>query len=384
MNSSGNSSKHKTKIALLLTGGGARAAYQVGVLKAIAQNLPRNQITPFAIINGTSAGAINATALGCYASCYQLAIKKLEFVWKSFRTEQVYHTNFSSVFGHIFANMLRSFQSDYENHPPASLFNNQPLRDLLRSVLDLKRIDNNIRNDYLEALSITASSYSSGDSVAFFQAKHSGSWQRAKRRGEKTTINIEHLMASSAIPMVFPSTKIRQGYFGDGSVHQHAPLSPAIHLGAEKIFVIGVEQPVDNKYFGFQPHYPGISTIAGHLLDTIFSDTLRADIERLERINRTLSLIPGRDKHQELKRIAHFVINPSQNFNAIATEYYDLMPTPIKMLLRGIGVKKHSESSLVSYLLFEKEYTQHLIEIGYQDGLAQLDEIMAFLEFNNT
>jgi NTE family protein len=384
MNSSGNSSKHKTKIALLLTGGGARAAYQVGVLKAIAKNLPRNKAIPFSIINGTSAGAINATALACYASCYQLGVKKLEYVWKNFHTEQVYHSNFTSVFGHILANMLRSFQSNYENHPPASLFNNQPLRGLLRSVLDLKRIDNNIRNDYLEALSITASSYSSGDSVAFFQSKHAESWQRAKRRGEKTTINIEHLMASSAIPMVFPSTKIRQGYFGDGSVHQHAPLSPAIHLGAEKVFVIGVEQPIDNKYFGFQPHYPGISTIAGHLLDTIFSDTLRADIERLERINRTLSLIPAKDKHKELKRIAHFVINPSQNFNAIATEYYDVMPTSIKLLLRSIGVKKHSESSLVSYLLFEKEYTQHLIEIGYQDGLSQLDEIMAFLEFTNT
>ena len=382
MNTSANSSKHKSKIALLLTGGGARAAYQVGVLKAIASQLPRNQTSPFVIINGTSAGAINATALSCYASCYQLAVKKLEWVWKQFKTEQVYHTEFTKVFGYIFANMLRSFQSDYENHPPASLFNNQPLRELLKTVLDLKRIDSNIRNDYLSALSITASSYSSGESVAFFQAKNAQPWARAKRRGEKTTINIEHLMASSAIPMVFPSTKIRQGYFGDGSVHQHAPLSPAIHLGADKIFVIGVEQPFDNKYFGFQPHYPGISSIAGHLLDTIFSDSLRSDIERLERINRTLSLLPGRDKHKELKQINHFVLNPSRNFNAIATEHYDLMPLSIKMLLRSIGVKKHSESSLVSYLLFEKEYTQHLIEIGYQDGLARLDDIMAFLELN--
>lgn len=380
MNTSGNSSKHKTKIALVLTGGGARAAYQVGVLKAIAKNLPRNQITPFAIINGTSAGAINATALGCYASCYQLAVKKLEWVWKNFHTEQVYHTRFSQVFGHIAANMLRSFQSNYENHPPASLFNNQPLRKLLHNVLDLKRIDKNISKQYLDALSVTASSYSSGDSVAFFQGRDVSNWQRAKRRGEKSTLNIEHLMASSAIPMVFPSTKIRQGYFGDGSVHQHSPLSPAIHLGADKIFVIGVEQPIDNKYFGFQPHYPGISTIAGHLLDTIFSDTLRADIERLERVNRTLSLLPGRDKHKELKRIDHFVINPSQNFNAIADNYYHFMPTSIKLLLRSIGVKKHSESSLVSYLLFEKEYTQHLIATGYQDGLAQIDEILSFLE----
>ncbi len=380
MNQSQAETNKKQKTALLLTGGGARAAYQVGVLKAIASQLPRNQKLPFEIINGTSAGAINATALSCYASCFQLGVKKLEWVWKHFHTHQVYKTSFSAVFGNLMLNMLRSFQSDYENHPPASLFDNQPLRELLKNVLDLKRIDNNILNGHLHALSITASSYSSGDSVAFYQSPHVAPWRRAKRRGEQTTINIEHLMASSAIPMVFPSTKIKQGYFGDGSIHQHAPLSPAIHLGAKKIFIIGVEQPADNKYFGFQPHYPGISTIAGHLLDTIFSDTLRSDIERLERINRTLGLLPSRDKHRELQQIHSYVINPSHNFNAIATDYYDTMPLAIRTLLRGIGVKQHSESSLVSYLLFEREYTQHLIELGRQDGLADIENIMAFLE----
>ena len=186
-------------------------------------------------------------------------------------------------------------------------------------------------------------------------------------------------MASSAIPMVFPSIKIRKGYFGDGSIHQHAPLSPPIHLGANKIFIIGVDQPSDTKYFGFQPQYPGISTIAGHLLDTIFSDTLRADIERLDRVNRTVSLLPAREKHQELKRVETYVINPSENFNAIANQHYQDMPFAIKTLLRMIGVKKHSESSLVSYLLFEKAYTRHLIEIGYKDGLAKQEEIKHFL-----
>ena len=366
--------------ALLLTGGGARAAYQVGVLKAIASTLPRNTPLPFKIINGTSAGAINATALSCYASCFHLGVKKLEWVWRHFHTSQVYHTDFATVFGHIIGNMLSSFQSNYINHPPASLFDNEPLRGLLKQMLDLQRIDRNITLGHLKALSITASSYSSGDSVAFYQANGIAPWQRAKRRGENTTINIEHLMASSAIPMVFPSIKIRKGYFGDGSIHQHSPLSPPIHLGANKIFIIGVDQPSNNKYFGFQPHYPGISTIAGHLLDTIFSDTLRADIERLERVNRTVSLLPSRDKHQELKRVDTYVINPSQNFNAIANQHFADMPFAIKTLLRMIGVKKNSESSLVSYLLFEKSYTKHLIDIGFQDGLNQQNEIKAFLE----
>jgi NTE family protein len=382
MNTSHNSSKHKSKIALLLTGGGARAAYQVGVLKAIASALPRNQSSPFVVINGTSAGAINATAVACYASCYQLAVKKLEWVWKQFKTEQVYHTRFNKVFGYILVNMMRSFQSDYGNHPPASLLNNQPLRELLKEVLDLKRIDINIHRNCLESLSITASSYSRGDSVAFYQAKDTKPWQRSKRRGERTSINIEHLMASSAIPVVFPSTQIRQEYFGDGSIHQYAPLSPAIHLGAEKLFVVGVEQPNTQSDPTLHSHNPGMSTVAGHMLDTIFSDTLRSDIERLERINRTLSLLPGRDKHKELKQIDHMVINPSQNFNVIANEYYDRMPLAIRLLLRTTGIKKNSESSLLSYLLFEQEYTQHLIEIGYQDGLAQLDSIMSFLELD--
>lgn len=372
-------SKHKPKVALLLTGGGARAAYQVGVLKAIAEQLPRNQRSPFAIINGTSAGAINATAMSCYAGCYQLGVKKLEYVWKHFRTSQVYNTSFSNVFGYIATNMLRSFKSEYENHQPASLFDNQPLRNLLRNVLELKRIDRNIQLGYLDAISVTASSYSSGDSVAFYQSHNIPKWQRARRRGEPCTINIEHLMASSAIPMVFPSVKIKQGYFGDGSIHQHAPLSPAIHLGADKVFIVGVDQPADNKYFGFQPHYPGISTIAGHLLDTIFSDTLMADIERLSRINRTLNLLIENGIEHELKPIDYYVINPSHNFNEIASHYYDEMPFSVKLLLRSIGVKKMSESSLTSYLLFEKAYTRHLIELGRQDGLAQIDGIMNFL-----
>ncbi|WP_042145961.1 MULTISPECIES: patatin-like phospholipase family protein [unclassified Pseudoalteromonas] len=368
------------KTALLLTGGGARAAYQVGVLKAIATKLPRNCPSPFGIINGTSAGAINATALASYASCFHLGVKKLEWVWKNFSTNQVYHSDLRHVFCHLFSNILGSFQSDHLNHSPASLLDNQPLRAYLKSVMELKRIDKNIANGYLRALSVTASSYTSGESVAFYQAKNTVPWKRAKRCGEQSQINIEHLMASSAIPMVFPSIKINQAYFGDGSIHQLSPLSPPIHLGANKIFIIGVDQPKDNKYLGFQPHYPGISSIAGHLLDTIFSDTLHSDIERLERVNRTVSLLPAKDKHQELKRVETFVINPSKNFNAIACEHYDRMPFAIKMILRLIGVKAHSESSLTSYLLFEKSYTRHLIEIGYEDGLNQIDEILEFLD----
>ena len=294
----------------------------------------------------------------------------------------VYKSDFLNVFGHIARNILTSFQSEHINHPPASLLNNRPLRGLLSDILDLNRIERNLHRNYLDAISITASSYTTGDSVAFFQSNTQKSWRRAKREGRATRINVEHLMASSAIPMVFPSVNIHNHYFGDGSIHQLSPLSPSIHLGAEKIFIIGVDEPKALRPPGFSAHYPGLSAVAGHLLYSVFTDTMQSDLERLGRINRTLGLLPGRDKHRELKQLDTYVINPSQNFNAIAAQYYTDMPWAIKVLLRTIGVKKHSQSSLTSYLLFEKRYTQHLMQIGYDDAMAKLPEIRSFLDLD--
>ncbi|NOU52797.1 patatin-like phospholipase family protein [Pseudoalteromonas sp. JBTF-M23] len=372
-------------VALLLTGGGARAAYQVGVLKALALSMPRTAPIPFQIINGTSAGAINSAALACYASCMHLAVRKIEWVWKSFHSHMVYRSDFIGAFGHLLGNVMRSFQSGHLNHPPASLLDNSPLRGLLNEVLDLTRIERNIHKGFLDAVSVTVSSYSTGRSVAYYQAKDALPWQRAKRQGVPGRISLDVLMASSAIPMVFPSVRVKHHYYGDGSIHQLSPLSPSIHLGAEKIFVIGVEQPKIRAPLGYEPHFPGMSAIAGHLLDSVFSDTLQSDLERLERVNRTVGLLPPktRDKHRELKPINTLVVNPTVNFRDIADQYYDDMPLAIKLLLRTIGVKRHSSSSLTSYLLFEKNYTQHLIDIGYQDGMARLDEIRQFLELDS-
>lgn len=375
-----NISKQQPQIALILTGGGARAAYQVGMLKAITTLLPRNQKSPFRIICGTSAGSINATQLACYASCYHLGVKKLEWAWKNFDTSQVYHSDFRRVFGHIFNGMLANFQSDYANLKPGSLFNNSPLNKLLSGIIELRRIDRNLNSGHLDALCITASSYSDGDSISFFQANGKNEWQRAKRRGIKSKISIEHLLASSAIPMVFPSMKIKQQYFGDGSVHQLSPLSPAIHLGADKIFIVGVDQPSEAKFYGQHPHHPGMAYISGHLLDTIFADTLSADVERMQRINQTLDLIPDADKQTDLRRIESMIVNPSHNFDTIANEFYFDMPTAIRWLLRSVGINEHTESSLVSYLLFEQNYTRRLIDLGFEDGINRLDDIKAFLE----
>lgn len=367
------------KTAILLTGGGARAAYQVGVLKAIAQQYPRNSRIPFQIVCGTSAGAINGTAIACYASCFQLGVKKLEWVWKNFHTGQVYYSDYVRATWHLIRGFLSAFQADYANHKPVSMLDSKPLKHLLNDMLDLKRLDRNIMGGYLDSVSVTASCYNSGDSITFFQSREAHEWQRSRRCGQRTLLGIHHLMASAAIPLVMPSVRINQQYFGDGSVNQLAPLSAPIHLGADRILIVGLEQPRRREHLQQMPHHPNLSTIAGHLLDSIFSDTLNADLERMQRVNKTLETLQQHQIASELKPVHSYLINPSINFNALASEHFLALPMAVRSLLRTIGIKQHSDSSLASYLLFEKSFTKRLIELGYQDATQQMDALMAFL-----
>ncbi|EWH09966.1 patatin [Catenovulum agarivorans DS-2] len=374
----------RSRFSLLLLGGGARAAYQVGVLKAIAGEVPRTHCTPFPVITGTSAGAINATALACYAPCFHLGVKKLEWVWKNFTTDMVYTSNFSTLYRNVVKNLTAR-----NEHPTLkqtiSWFDNSPLQALLTRLLDLDRIQRNIDRDQLRALAVTASSYHSGDSVCLFQSKDNiEPWIRAKRRGIHSPIKIEHLMASSAIPMVFPSVELHGEYFGDGSIHQLAPLSPSIHLGADKIFIIGMEQPKNR--FTYQDEVampPTGGAIIGHLLDTIFTEALTSDIERMQRINQTLHFIPTESRKKcGLKPISVMQLNPSKNFNEIAARHYTSMPFSIRSILKILGINNNTaiNSSLISYLLFEQAYCQELIDLGFEDASAKMEEIKAFLQ----
>ncbi|MUH71548.1 patatin-like phospholipase family protein [Psychrosphaera haliotis] len=372
-----NQPKEPAKIALVLTGGGARAAYQIGVLKAVMAHLPRNQKTPFKIICGTSAGAINAVTLSTHASCFHLGVKKAEWVWKNFSTDQVYASTWRGVFSHLFKNFLSRFSKKGIDRA-TSLLNNEPLRDLLKQVINFQRIDRNILSDHLSAISVSASSYSNGDSISFFQSSEGQEWKRAKRQGVKTVLTTRHLMASSAIPLMFPSIKIGESYYGDGAIHQLSPLSPAIHLGADKILILGVEQPNQDKYYGQSEFHPNSAAITGHLLDTVFTDSMNADLERLERINKTLEYAPT--EKTGLKHIDTLLINPSRNFNKLARHYYKNLSPAIKFLMRFFGVKQNEESALLSYILFEKPFTEKLIQIGYEDGMERIDEILEFLE----
>ena len=371
----------RNQYALLLSGGGARAAYQLGVLKAIASFLPRNQGLPFPIVCGNSAGALNATGLACYASCYHLGLRKLEWIWKNIHTRQVYDSGIRDVFSHLAGNFLGSFQSQLDQKTPSSLLNNQPLRRLVRSHLNFHRIDRNISTGHLRAISVNASSYTSHDSISFYQGQSDiEPWAREQRRGIPCTLNSEHLIASSAIPMLFPPVKMKNEFLGDGSVHQLSPLSPAIHLGAKNILIIGVEQPEKTSRFIDMSRYPNSIAIAGHLLDTIFADTLKSDLERLTRINETIAHMTHKQRQQtQLKTIHTLAINPTVSFNEMAAKHFHRMPSGIKILLRMMGLHDKADSSLLSYLLFEKEFCRELIDLGMQDGLARQDELRSFL-----
>jgi NTE family protein len=374
----------KPVVGLVMAGGGARAAYQVGVLKAIAEMLPEDAPNPFPIISGISAGAINATALAVYASRFREGVRRLNFVWKNFHVGQVFRADMLGIIrtgARWFAALL---VGGLGRRNPVALFDRAPLRALLEQYLPCERIQDAVNAGFLRALSVTASGYSSGQSVSFYQGVEAlVPWKRARRIGCPTNITLDHLMASSAIPFVFAAAKINREYFGDGSMRQIAPVSPALHLGAERVFVIGVRQESNAQPPRPETEgYPSLAQIAGHVLNSIFLDSLEADLERLRRINKTVSLIPAQQLQEggvALRRIDVLVISPSQDLGRIAADHAQYLPRPVRFLLRGVGATRRGGSNLMSYLLFEKPYCRELIALGYADAMMRKREILEFL-----
>jgi len=272
------------KIGLVLSGGGARAAYQVGVLKAVSTLIDTPCCNPFAIICGTSAGGLNAAGLASRADCLSDAVAQLEHVWANFRTAQVYRTDWAGVLNCALKFLWTMAFGRLHKDRPVSLLDNTPLYFLLERELMLSRISEVIETGHLDALCITASGYTSAESVSFFQGKRElEGWKRARRVGIHTNIRIEHLMASAAIPLLFPAVRINREYFGDGAMRQLAPMSPALHLGAEKVMVIGVSNDGEAVTREKTDGYPSIAQIVTNILNSSFIDSLEGDIERLTR-----------------------------------------------------------------------------------------------------
>ncbi|KAA9132033.1 patatin-like phospholipase family protein [Marinihelvus fidelis] len=364
---------------LVLPGGGARGAYQVGVLKAIAELYPR-PAGPFRVVTGTSAGAINAAVVASHAHEFAAGIERLAAFWGSMHCARIYRTDALTVLGSGLRWAMGLGSGGLLNVAPKALLDNNPLRNFLQSTLQLEGVETAIDQGALDGVAITASGYTRAGAVSFFQARPGiKPWRRHRREGLPARLDVSHLMASAALPMLFPAERLGDEYFGDGGMRMTAPLSPAIHLGAEKILVIATRDERPDPAPTAPTRYPSPAEIGGYLLDTIFMDTLNADLARLGRVNRTLSLVPDTDRQATgLKYIDALVIRPSRDLRDMTAGHAADIPWAVKLMLRSLGGWGR-DWRMASYLLFEAPYCQALMDLGYADGMAQQRRIRDFL-----
>ncbi|MBV6274410.1 patatin-like phospholipase family protein [Alcaligenaceae bacterium CGII-47] len=387
-------------IGLVLTGGGARAAYQVGVLSGVMEILDPDRraamANPFQVVCGTSAGAINAAAFACRAHQPLRAIERLVRLWESLHTERVYYADAPRLMrtGLQWLGMLGLgwLMPRLNIYAPHSLLDNAPLAELLAQTLNFRRLQTNLNKGHLTALAITSTAYTTGEHLTFYQSKSQiKPWTRTLRRAVACEIGVDHLMASSAIPFVFPARAILTGgntlWCGDGSMRQLAPMSSAIHLGAEKIFVVGTsyQDDIHRVARDLNPPYPNLAQIAGHTLSNIFLDSVSMDIERMERINELLGQCGENGlKSQSLRPISTLSIAPSRSLDDMALEHLAQLPKAARTLFRVLGVSPRlgptAGGALVSYLLFEASYTHDLIKLGRADSMSRAGEVKAFFK----
>ncbi len=378
-------SSHKLyKSALVLPGGGAQGAFQVGVMKAISEILPDSKINPFPIISGTSVGAINAAVIASRASNFHQGILELEQVWANFKCCHVYKTDHFTMFKSGLHWLLSLISGGLIIGVPKSLLDNSPLRKLLVNNIHLSGIRESIESGCLEAIAVTMAGYKSTHSKSFFDSSSENlNWSRIRRQGVKTNINFDHLMASIALPIIFPPQKIDDEYFGDGAMRQATPLSPAIHLGADRILTIGIRNESSEAENSQLRLPPSFGQIAGYILDTLFIDSLYSDLERVTRINELVDLFSREkltNKTKNLRPIDNMLVVPSEDLKEIANHHKGKLPLSIRTLLRGVTGKSERENKLLSFLLFDKSYTRELIDLGYRDAMNIKDELEAFMQ----
>jgi NTE family protein len=370
-------------VGLVLTGGGARAAYQVGVLQALSELMPRNR-NPFPVIAGTSAGAVSASVLASQASHWRAAVAGLAEVWSNFRVSQVFKvdTYHMLLAGARWTAALLS--GGVVATTPHSLLDNSPLRELLISRIDWSGVRTSIERGHLRGLALSSTCYQTGQSIAFFDGiPKINNWARTQRAGRREALTLDHLMASAAIPVLFPPVKLGDTFFGDGSMRQLNPLSPAIHLGADRLLIIGVRARREagvTPENGVEP-VPSPGQIFGFMLDTLFTDQVYADVEQTDRFNQLVDhLPPGAELHTRvLRHVDTLMLAPSVDPRVIAARHVKEMPRGLRTLLHVMGAKDAGSSQLASYLMFEACFTRELISLGYRDAMQAGATILDFM-----
>jgi NTE family protein len=338
----------------------------------------------FPIIVGGSAGAINAAFLAGYRGTSRQNLEWLSDCWTGLTVDSVFNTNFGKL-GVSGARWFWTLGGGGTSPGPRvrGLVDTEPLREFLKVQLNVEGIEQNVREGRLQALGLTATRYSTGQTITFVHGHEDvPTWERARRIGVATKIGVEHVLASGALPLVFPATRVGDEYYGDGSIRQAAPLAPAIHLGADRLLAIATRyaptlEEVRARAGG---GYPAPAQVIGMMFNTIFLDTLEGDAERLTRINRLLdALPPGTPVSDGLRRIRLHVIRPSKDLGLLAADYKKLLPRSLRFVLRGLGVRKVRGADLLSYLIFEKPYITRVMELGYEDALTGWPDIERFL-----
>lgn len=380
---SGGSGPDTGDYAIVMTGGGARGAYQVGLLRFLARTYPDLR---FRIISGVSAGAVNAAHLAQHHGTFQQAVDELTNLWMALVPDTVFRVDSPSLLWSVVRSSAQLMGGGASKSTLRGLVETAPLQELLTEALspvdnELTGIQYNLNRGVLSAVAISTTSYTTGQSVTWIQGRDIAPWERPNRRAVKTKIDVAHVMASAALPILFPAVQIGPAWYGDGGIRLSAPLSPALHLGAHKILAVSNRYVRTNVEAGRVEvvGYPPPAQVLGVLYNAVFLDLIDQDALRLERMNRVLAKVPEEER-EGMRVVDLLVVRPSRDLGRLARYYEPKLPTTFRFLTRGWGTRQTTSPDLLSMMMFQPDYIRRLIELGELDAEVRADEIDAFIK----